>query len=88
MVTQIDRTELLRLIEEDEAQVVDVYPERKYSGCVIAAAHEPCICQAHPEPFATELAVTSVVTSMTDYGCTGRLAGRLLPAPDRCTERI
>jgi rhodanese-related sulfurtransferase len=36
MVAPIDRAELLRLIEEEEAQLVDVLPEREY-----AEAHLP-----------------------------------------------
>ena len=32
MVTPIDRTELLRLIDEEDAQIVDVLPERDYSA--------------------------------------------------------
>jgi rhodanese-related sulfurtransferase len=31
MVTDIDRSELLRLIEKEGAQVVDVLPEREYA---------------------------------------------------------
>ncbi len=38
MVTQIDRTKLLRLLEEDEAQVVDFLPEREYSDSHIPGA--------------------------------------------------
>ncbi len=30
MVTPIDRTELLRLIDEEDAQIVDVLPEDEY----------------------------------------------------------
>lgn len=36
MVTGIDRTELIRLIEEEDAQVVDVLPQPEY-----AEAHIP-----------------------------------------------
>ncbi len=32
MVTNIDRTELLRLIEDEGAQLVDVLPEREYNS--------------------------------------------------------
>ncbi len=30
MVTSIDRTELQRLIDEENAQIIDVLPEREY----------------------------------------------------------
>lgn len=36
MATAIDRTELLRLIDEENAQVVDVLPQKEY-----AEAHLP-----------------------------------------------
>ena len=32
MVTPIDRTELLRLIDEENAQIVDVLPDRDYTA--------------------------------------------------------
>ncbi|MEE8376092.1 MAG: rhodanese-like domain-containing protein [Acidimicrobiia bacterium] len=38
MVTAIDRSELLRLIENEEAQVVDVLPEREYTEAHIPNA--------------------------------------------------
>ncbi len=38
MATAIDRAELLRLIEEEEAQVVDVLPEREYAEAHIPGA--------------------------------------------------
>ncbi len=38
MVTAIDRTELLRLIDEEGAQVVDVLPTREYAESRIPAA--------------------------------------------------
>ena len=38
MVTNIDRDETLRLIDEEGAQVVDVLPEGEYSGRHIPAA--------------------------------------------------
>ena len=36
MVTSIDRTELLRVIEEENAQIVDVLPQQEY-----AESHTP-----------------------------------------------
>ncbi len=42
MVTDIDRTELLRLIEHEGAQLVDVLPEREYnSGHIPGAVNIP-----------------------------------------------
>ncbi len=43
MVTDIDRTELLRLIEHEDAQLVDVLPEREYndSGHIPGAVNIP-----------------------------------------------
>jgi rhodanese-related sulfurtransferase len=42
MVTNIDRTELLRLIDDEGAQVVDVLPEREYnSGHIPGAVNIP-----------------------------------------------
>lgn len=38
MVNRIDRTELLRLIEVEEAQVIDVLPDREYSQAHIPGA--------------------------------------------------
>lgn len=38
MVTRIDRTELLRLVEEEDAQVVDVLPDREYRDSHIPGA--------------------------------------------------
>lgn len=38
MVTGIDRKELLRLIEADDAQVVDVLPEAEYTQAHIPGA--------------------------------------------------
>ena len=38
MVTAIDRTELLRLIADEAAQVVDVLPEREYNDNHIPGA--------------------------------------------------
>ncbi len=38
MVTDVNRTELLRLIQEEDAQVVDVLPEREYSESHIPGA--------------------------------------------------
>ena len=38
MVISIDRTELLRLIDEEDAQVVDVLPDREYSESHIPGA--------------------------------------------------
>lgn len=38
MVTSIDRTELLRLIDEEEAQVIDVLPDREYDQAHIPGA--------------------------------------------------
>ena len=38
MVTPIDRTELLRLIREEDAQVVDVLPDREYNEAHIPGA--------------------------------------------------
>ncbi len=37
-MTAIDRSELLRLIENEEAQVVDVLPEREYTEAHIPNA--------------------------------------------------
>ena len=38
MVTAIDRTELVRLIDEEAAQVVDVLPDREYTQAHIPGA--------------------------------------------------
>ncbi len=38
MVTAIDRTELQRLIDEENAQVIDVLPEREYAESHIPGA--------------------------------------------------
>ena len=38
MVTGIDRTELIRLVEEEDAQVVDVLPEPEYTEAHIPHA--------------------------------------------------
>ncbi len=38
MPTDTDRTELLRLIDEDNAQVIDVLPEREYTESHIPGA--------------------------------------------------
>jgi len=38
MVTPIDRTELLRLVREEDAQVVDVLPDREYNEAHIPGA--------------------------------------------------
>lgn len=38
MPTGIDRVELLRLIEEEDAQIVDVLPEREYRESHLPAA--------------------------------------------------
>lgn len=38
MVNSIDRTELLRLIEEEGAQVLDVLPDREYHQAHIPGA--------------------------------------------------
>jgi rhodanese-related sulfurtransferase len=38
MVTSIDRTELQRLIDEENAQVIDVLPEREYTESHIPGA--------------------------------------------------
>ena len=38
MVIAIDRTELLRLIDEEDAQVVDVLPDREYNESHIPGA--------------------------------------------------
>ena len=38
MVTNIDRAELLRLVEDEDAQVVDVLPDEKYSSAHIPGA--------------------------------------------------
>ncbi len=38
MVTAIDRSELLRLVENEDAQVVDVLPEREYTEAHIPDA--------------------------------------------------
>ena len=41
IVTQIDRAELLRLVEEEDAQVVDVLPDLKYADSHIPDARPP-----------------------------------------------
>ncbi len=38
MVTSIDRTELLRLIDEENAQIVDVLPEQEFTESHIPGA--------------------------------------------------
>lgn len=38
MVTRIDRTELLRLIEEEHAQIVDVLPEGEFADAHLPGA--------------------------------------------------
>ncbi len=38
MVTNIDRAELLRIIEDEDAQVVDVLPDEEYSSAHIPGA--------------------------------------------------
>ncbi len=38
MITNIDRAELLRIIEDDAAQVVEVLPEQEYSSAHIPGA--------------------------------------------------
>jgi rhodanese-related sulfurtransferase len=38
MVTGIDRTELLRLIDEEDAQIVDVLPEPEYTEAHLPGA--------------------------------------------------
>jgi rhodanese-related sulfurtransferase len=38
MATDTDRTELLRLIDEENAQVIDVLPEREYTESHIPGA--------------------------------------------------
>ncbi len=38
MVSAIDRIELLRLIEDEDAQLVDVLPEREYAEAHIPGA--------------------------------------------------
>lgn len=38
MVNSIDRTELVRLIEDEEAQVIDVLPDREYNEAHIPRA--------------------------------------------------
>lgn len=38
MVTAVDRSELLRLVENEDAQVVDVLPEREYTEAHIPDA--------------------------------------------------
>ncbi len=38
MVSAIDRIELLRLIEDEDAQVVDVLPDREYAEAHIPGA--------------------------------------------------
>ena len=38
MVTSIDRTELLRVIEEENAQIVDVLPQQEYAESHIPGA--------------------------------------------------
>jgi rhodanese-related sulfurtransferase len=38
MVTNIDRAELLRVIEDEDAQIVEVLPEQEYSSAHIPGA--------------------------------------------------
>jgi rhodanese-related sulfurtransferase len=38
MITNIDRAELLRIIEDEDAQVVDVLPDEEYSSAHIPGA--------------------------------------------------
>ncbi len=38
MPTAIDRTELLQLVEKEDAQIIDVLPEREYSEAHIPRA--------------------------------------------------
>ncbi len=38
MVTNIDRTRLLRLLDEEDAQIVDVLPEREFGETHIPGA--------------------------------------------------
>ena len=38
MVTSIDRTELLRLIDEENAQIVDVLPQKEFTESHIPGA--------------------------------------------------
>ncbi len=38
MVTNIDRAELLRIIEDEDAQVVEVLPEQEYGSAHIPGA--------------------------------------------------
>ncbi len=38
MTTSIDRRDLIRLIDDEDAQVVDVLPEREYSNSHIPGA--------------------------------------------------
>jgi rhodanese-related sulfurtransferase len=38
MVTGIDRTELLRLLDEEDAQIVDVLPEPEYTEAHLPGA--------------------------------------------------
>ncbi len=38
MITNIDRAELLRIVEDEDAQVVDVLPEQEYSSAHIPGA--------------------------------------------------
>ncbi len=38
MVTNIDRAELLRIIEDEDAQVVNVLPDREYDSAHIPGA--------------------------------------------------
>ena len=38
MVTNIDRAELLRIIEDEDAQIVEVLPDQEYSSAHIPGA--------------------------------------------------
>jgi rhodanese-related sulfurtransferase len=40
VTTSIDRRGLIRLIDDEDAQVVDVLPEREYSNSHIPGAHQ------------------------------------------------
>lgn len=53
MVTSIDRTQLLRLIEDDDAQIVDVLPHAEYTE-----AHLPGAVNIPLKQLTTETAST------------------------------
>ena len=52
MMTGIDRTEVIRLIEEEDAQIVDVLPEPEYEETHIPGAVNIPLKQFRPDTVA------------------------------------